>query len=313
VVRDCVGYRSMGHGFSWKTVPRSTTSSTATSPCRRSKASAAEATAALRQERRLRFWWANSLNTFIRNTACECDEYGYFFQVIKSAAFDPVLAVPQPDGRRKKVDIRTLPFIRFDDNEAHCQRRHAFNLGGSAPFGPGVEGVGPDDRHPFVIRNFKVWNAHWAFHPVSPSVVVENLDIYNSEYGIWRPVYNHHAYRKVSLDLITVHKEFSPQGIAPKEADFPKPLDPVDDLPPATVITHFGKPAAGKVTVRGTTSDNGMVRRVLVNGPRSAGPGCQLRRVGSDPGAASVGRAETGGVRGRRRRQRGAAAPRCSV
>ena len=47
---------------------------------------------------------------------------------------------------------------------------------------------------------------------------------------------------------------------------FPKPLDPVDDLPPATVITFVGKAADGKWVVRGTTSDNDVVKRVLVNG-----------------------------------------------
>jgi hypothetical protein len=46
---------------------------------------------------------------------------------------------------------------------------------------------------------------------------------------------------------------------------FPKLLDPVDDLPPATVITHVRKSGANLV-VRGTTSDNGTVTKVLVNG-----------------------------------------------
>jgi hypothetical protein len=63
-----------------------------------------------------------------------------------------------------------------------------------------------------------------------------------------------------------VDKEFAPVGTRPVEADYPKPLDPVDDLPPATVITHVTRSAAGGVLVRGTTSDNGPVRRVLVNG-----------------------------------------------
>jgi hypothetical protein len=47
---------------------------------------------------------------------------------------------------------------------------------------------------------------------------------------------------------------------------FPQPLNPVDDLPPATVITFVGRSPQGKLMVRGTTSDNGTVRRVLVNG-----------------------------------------------
>ena len=40
----------------------------------------------------------------------------------------------------------------------------------------------------------------------------------------------------------------------------------MDDLPPATVITHVTRPAPGKLLVRGTTSDNGAVKRVVVNG-----------------------------------------------
>jgi len=46
---------------------------------------------------------------------------------------------------------------------------------------------------------------------------------------------------------------------------FPVLLDPVDDLPPATVITHVRR-APRKLIVRGVTSDNGTVKRVLVNG-----------------------------------------------
>src|SRR5262249_29530135 len=50
-----------------------------------------------------------------------------------------------------------------------------------------------------------------------------------------------------------------------KGVAFPKVLDPVDDLPPTTVITHVRRPASGKVVVRGTTADNGAVKRVVVN------------------------------------------------
>src|SRR5262249_37422428 len=131
---------------------------------------------------------------------------------------------------------------------------------------PDVDGVGPDARHPFVIRNLRVWNAHWAFHPVSPSVLVDGLDIADAEYGLWRPVYERHAYRAVALDRLEVHKEFAARGQAPRAADFPRPLDPVDDLPPATVITRVRRAGAGMLEVGGTTSDNGTVTRVRVNG-----------------------------------------------
>jgi RNA polymerase sigma factor (sigma-70 family) len=268
VVRDCIGYRSKGHGFFFEdgtevfnVLDRNLAVQAYTAkPLPRQ-------VIPFDQNDGSGFWWANSRNTFTRNVACECDEYGYFFQAAKTADFDPVLPVLQPDGSRKKVDIRTLPFIRFEDNEAHCQRRHAFNLGGGVPFGkPNVAGVGPDAQHPFIIRNMRIWNVRWAIHPVAPAVLLDNLDIHNADYGVWRPEYNRHAYRGLRFDNVPAKTHYSQVLVAPNnEADFPRPLDPVDDLPPVTVITHVRR-AGGNLVVRGTTSDNGTVKRVSVNG-----------------------------------------------
>jgi hypothetical protein len=272
VVRDCVGYKSVGHGFFMED------GTEVYNVLDRNLAVQAFLGKPLPQQvlpydinDGSGFWWANSLNSFTRNVACECDEYGYFFQVVKTPAFDPVLAIRQPDGTKKPVDIRKLPFVRFEDNEAHCQRRHAFSLGGSAGGfgGPTIGDVGPDARHPFVIRNLKSWNVHWAIHPVSPSVLLDNMDIYNAEYGVWRPVYNRHAYRGIKMSDVPDRTQYAfvSTGKAPNEdADYPKPLDPVDDLPPVTVITHVRKIDANTIMVRGTTTDNGTVKRVLVNG-----------------------------------------------
>jgi hypothetical protein len=48
--------------------------------------------------------------------------------------------------------------------------------------------------------------------------------------------------------------------------DFPELLDPVDDLPPSTVITHVEPRGADRLLVRGIVSDNGQVARVLIVG-----------------------------------------------
>jgi hypothetical protein len=279
VVRDCVGYKSAGHGFFLED------GTEVFNVLDRNLAIQAfigkplpQQVLPFDQNDGSGFWWSNCLNTFTRNVAAECDEYGYFFQAPKTKDFDPSLNVQQPDGSRKAVDIRTLPFVRFEDNEAHCMRRHAFNLGGGPPNGNQeltVAGVGPDVRHPFIIRGLKVWNSHWAFHPVSPSVLVDGADFYEIEYGVWKPVYQGHAYRGIKSNRITVVKEFQPKGTTPVEASFPKPLDPLDDLPPVTVITHVQRVKGDKLLVRGTTSDNGEVRKVTVNGQpsRSLGRG----------------------------------------
>src|SRR5262249_4913871 len=139
------------------------------------------------------FWWANCLNTFTRNVACECDGYGYRFEATPDAGSELQLPVQQPDGSRKTVDIRTLPFVRFENNEAHSLP-YGLNLG------EGVDGVGPDIRHPLVVRNTRLWNAQWAFRPNSPSMVVEDMEIYGSTYGVFQPIYDHHAYARLAID-----------------------------------------------------------------------------------------------------------------
>jgi hypothetical protein len=131
-----------------------------------------------------------------------------------------------------------------------------------------VGGVGPDARHPFVVRDMKIWNVRWGIHPVSPSVMLDRVDIREADYRVWRPQYNLHAYRGIPFPQKPIA---GLGGDAPNdEAEFPKPLDPVDDLPPVTVVTHARR-AGGKLVVRGTTSDNGAVKRVSVNG-REAKP-----------------------------------------
>ncbi|MCI0360113.1 MAG: G8 domain-containing protein, partial [Planctomycetaceae bacterium] len=146
VARDNVGYRSVGHGFFMED------GTEIYNVLDRNLAIAA------REGKRLPkqvlpfdgndgagFWWANSLNSFTRNVAADCGEYGFRFEATPSSSFD--IASPevmQPDGTYVKTDIRRLPFVRFDGNEAHS----TFGLYG-INLGDGVRGVGPDSKHPF--------------------------------------------------------------------------------------------------------------------------------------------------------------------
>jgi hypothetical protein len=268
VVRDCVGYQSIGHGFfledgteSYNVLDRNL----AVQACIGQPLP--KQVLPYDHNDGAGFWWANCRNTFTRNVAAECDEYGYRFDAVETPELSMTMNVPQPDGTRVKTDIRTLPFIRFDDNEAHCQRRHSFNLGGhDATLKLSVDGVGPDARHPFIVRNLKAWDVHWAFHTLSPCVMLDGVAVHHAEYALWRMNYDRSAVRGAKLDDISVNVDFSPQkGTHPNEADFPKPLDPVDDQPPATIITAALRQKDGSLLVRGTTEDNGEVRRVLVN------------------------------------------------
>lgn len=272
VVRDCVGYQSVGHGYfledgtevfnvldhnlavqayMGKPLPKQVL------PYDKNDGSG--------------FWWANCHNTFTRNTAAECDEYGYFFQAAKTDEFDPRLDVQQPDGAVKTVDIRTLPFVRFEDNESHCQRRHSLNLGGGAPFGPpNVGGVGPDANHPFIVRGTRLWNVHWGINPISPSLLIDGMVIHNAEYGVWRPEYKDHYYRDLSFSDVPQKNQYAfVNGKPSEEGRFPDLAQLKDDEPPQTIVTFVGSPKNGTRLVRGTASDNRQVTAVTVNG-RSA-------------------------------------------
>lgn len=324
------------------------------------------------------YWWANSLNTFTRNVAADNGEYGFRFEASASKEFPLEFDVQQPDGSKKRVDIRTLPFVRFDDNESHSNNGpYGFWLGNSL--------VGPDARHPFIIRNLLIWNTHYGFRPGVPSVLVENMKLLGTIYGVYHPNYDNHVYRNITINgdgsepfnrghddnsvqygrltvdgltfvnlrpsgdgtliqmsddnptgkavshfrnvkvvrdtgarrtlintgggkhvtpkteqgvPIYIHDHYGPNRHAKimatnandfgkdnlkyreeplltgqqsrvtevSDVEFPKLLDPVDDLPPTTVITHVRKQASGKLLVRGTTADNGTVSKVTVNG-----------------------------------------------
>ena len=383
VVRDCVGYKSIGHGFFLEdgTEVRNVLDHNLAVQALRGRPLPKQALP-FDQNEGAGFWWANCLNTFTRNVACENHRYGYRFEATKTSALDlSKLPVQGPDGERRPTDIRTLPFIRFDGNEAHCDGLYGFNLG------EGVNRVGPDEKHPFIIRDMKIWEIHYGFRPQSPCVLVESMKIHQSEYGVYHPNYDRHLYRNLVISRVyggdaepfnrghdddsvqygmlvvdgltfaghhnstmpliqmsddnpsgtaethlrnvkvidrrdgnkralvnrgggprptpktpssvpvylhdwygpgqdakvesTAAKDYGKDGLSytadvPLTGDesrvartanvkFPEPLHPVDDLPPATVITRVER-RDGKLVVRGTTSDNGTVVKVTVNG-----------------------------------------------
>jgi len=287
VVRDCVGHNSIGHGFFledgtevFNVLDRNLAVQA------RHGAPLPKQVLPFDENEGAGFWWSNCRNSFTRNVAVECDQYGYRFEATKTKDFDPELDVPQPDGTYQQVDIRTLPFVRFQDNEAHSHRRFAFNLGGirhvsdqadyetihtpgadrSRIQGGDVLGVGPDWRHPFMIKNYLVWNSHWVFHGGSPNVWIDGLDATDCVYGIFKTRIDGHEYRNISLKRIDTADFFQPWGDSSLVENYERYLEPVDDLPPTTVITHVERNTEGNLEVRGTTADNGPVRRVTVNG-----------------------------------------------
>jgi hypothetical protein len=387
VVRDCVGYKSIGHGFFFEdgTEVFNVLDRNLAVRAARGKPLPKQVLPYDRNDG-AGYWWANSLNTFTRNVSCENARYGYRFEATQSSRLKLVFPIQQADGTRRLTDIRTLPFVRFEGNESHGEGLYGINLG------EGVNRVGPDSRHPFVMRDTKVWETHYALRPQSPSLLVEGMKLDKVVYGVYHPNFDNHVYRdlfiagstaepfnrghddlsaqygKLTVDGLTfdgiysgsqmpliqisddnksgtaeshfrnvkvtnwrgdrrralvnlgggprptpktekcvpiyLHdyfgagrtakvvstktKELKSDGLSyraeplltgdesraaeVKDIAFPNLLDPTDDLPPTTVITHVRRLPVKKgqtsirYLVRGTTADNGPVKRVAVNG-----------------------------------------------
>ena len=270
VVRDCVGYRSLGHGFFLEEGTEVDNVFDHNLAVQATEAPPLPGRLlAFDRNEGAGFWWANSRNAFVRNVAVECDAYGFRFEAPTSSEFDPVLSVRGSDGKSGPVDVRKEPFLRFEANEAHSQRRYGVNLGGGP--GRGHEGesasevVGPDSKHPFDVRGLRVWDAHWGFTPATPGLMVENLAIAHCDFGVWKPNFDRQSYRGVAL-FQCGKAYYAPIGHPPLETTFPSPLEPVDDRPPVSVITGLLRAGPARLVVRGVSVDDGEVASVKVNG-----------------------------------------------
>jgi uncharacterized protein (TIGR03067 family) len=281
IVRDCVGYQSVGHGYFLED------GSEVFNVFDRNLAVQAFAGKPLPEQflpfdhnDGAGFWWANSQNTFTRNVAVECDRYGFRFEASPVQGFNLRRPILRPDGSTESVDIRTLSFVRFDSNEAHDQL-FGINLGGKPAdfFAPGVEGVVPSNGDPFLVQYTKIWNTHWAFAPHT-RYAVAGLDIADSTYGLFLPAYDTEVVarftrerREASPDwgrLSFVRTQVPVRLPDTKPGYFGDPFDVMefarDTLPPMTVITHVHRNRDGALLVRGTTAENNGVKTVLVNG-----------------------------------------------
>ena len=129
-----------------------------------------------------------------------------------------------------------------------------------------VSGIGPDPAHPFVVKDMKIWESLWAFEPGAPSVVVDDMAIVNSRYGIYIPHYDPRVrpygramFKGVNLPGVLIA---SPTALPGEKAPIPTT---VDDRPPFSIITSVATGPGGLRIVRGTTVDDGVVAQVLVN------------------------------------------------
>lgn len=195
VVRDNVGYKSVGHGYFLEdgTEVYNVIDNNLAVGATRGKRLPKQVLPFDANEG-AGFWWTCSLNSLTRNVATECGNYGFRYEATPSSSLKLMFSIRQPDGTRKDTDPRTLPFVKFEDNEVHSSHGlYGVNLG------EGVNRVGPDEKHSFVVKNLKIWDVHYGFRPQVPNLIVENLHINKVAYGVYHPNFEGHFYKNVYI------------------------------------------------------------------------------------------------------------------
>jgi hypothetical protein len=214
VIRDCVGYQSVGHGYfmedgteiynlldhnlavhsyAGKPLPKQVLPFDANEGAG--------------------FWWANGRNTITRNITTENDAYGFRYDMQHSSSFSSKLPILQPDGSCAETDVRTIGNWRFEDNEVRAEGFSGVVIAANGDHQPDapiedqqmldtirrVDWTGPDTRHPHIVRKLRISGAHYAFRAQSPSMWIEDLRIDRVAYGVYRPALDNHVYRNVHL------------------------------------------------------------------------------------------------------------------
>jgi hypothetical protein len=244
VIRDCVGYRSVGHGFFMEdgTEVYNLLDRNLGVQAFRGKRLPKQVLG-FDPNDGAAFWWANGRNSLTRNVSCENDEYGFRYDSQSTSKGPIAMSVRAADGAERKVDIRTLPLYRFDGNEAHTEGVYGMVFAGNNQRGDPIresdqfaqiDRTGPDTHHPHIVRNARIWQVHYGLRPQVPSVLLERIRIDHAVYGIYRPALENHVYR----DLTIAHTSSEP---------FNRGMDDAS--------TQFGKLTVDHLTFEGVPYD----------------------------------------------------------
>lgn len=65
---------------------------------------------------------------------------------------------------------------------------------------PAVRG---DRQHPFIVRNLRAWESHYALRPNVTFFLLDGLRVNNAAFGIYHPDYDAHVYRDIGFENVT--------------------------------------------------------------------------------------------------------------
>jgi len=207
VVRDCVGFGSVGHGFFLED------GSEVNNVLDRNLGIGAHRGIRMKNQAMpyddnggAAFWWANGRNTFVRNVACENDRYGYRYEIQRGRLFSGRLPVRGAGGERAEVDIRSIPIDRFRDNESHTEARYSFSFmatdfhsDGEVPRQSDLERDPNAKRHPHVLRDLTAWQTNYALHVELPRMWIEDVTLDHAVYAVYRPWFEDQVFKNIHI------------------------------------------------------------------------------------------------------------------
>ncbi len=172
VVKDCVGYKALGHGFFLEdgTEVFNIFDGNLAIHAYLHQPLPNQALAYDPNDG-AGFWWPNARNAFINNMAVENDRYGYRYHVHESV----VVPVLQPDGSiQQDVPVKNLGIYVFRDNAAHGQIRYGFK---------GTNSTSPTSE-PMLVENFTTWHNRYGLAFGGDNYYIKNLHVAFGPYGL---------------------------------------------------------------------------------------------------------------------------------
>jgi hypothetical protein len=127
----------------------------------------------------------------------------------------------------------------------------------------------PERGHPFWIRNFKTWEAHWGTYLGTSGVFLDGYDCFRADVGIFRSIMEGSGFRRLSMSEMRVNDIHVPVSMAAAPESEPRSQAGLssfrDDEPPITMI-HRAFRDGRRIRVSGSTADSSDVVSVKVNG-----------------------------------------------
>ena len=141
------------------------------------------------------YWAANARNFIFDNTFVECDNDDSFILDYAPDGAPMPTEILTPDGQRRTVDVRTLSGGLIRGLEVHSH-------GG---WGPWIRGGAFPEDEPLVFQDTRVWNTHYSIDISGSNVIFDGVEVYAASYGFYNLFPGPHLVRNAYCESVNLH------------------------------------------------------------------------------------------------------------